>query len=153
MRYTLKYEAPLLILSVEESFTLIDFMALFACLLLGFFFAMFLWIFAAAIIIRLFTRREFHFDGDRYKFSEYIRIFSYFRIMRRSLSFSEIERFILSDYDSGKALAERGLINKEWFTLEIELKDRMRIRLMKTPYDEREELYEMNEEQDPTRCI
>ena len=66
--------------------------------------------------------------------------------MRRSLSFSEIERFILSDYDSGKALAERGLINKEWFTLEIELKDRMRIRLMKTPYDEREELYEMNEE-------
>ena len=140
MRYRLEKNPPLISVSVEASFTLLDFMALFACLLLGVFFALFLWIFAVAILIKLFTRNDYEFSSDTYSLTQYLRIFSYFRIKRRNISFDEIDRFLFSNFDSGQALAERGLINKEWFTLEIVTKDKQRIRLVKAQPDELEEM-------------
>jgi hypothetical protein len=140
MRYKIKFNRPQLLLSVEDSFTLIDFMALFACLLLGVFFMVFLWIFAAALLVKLFTRHEYQFDGDVYSLTIYLRILGYVRIKRRELSFEEIDRFLFSNFDSGLALVERGLVKKEWFTLEILLNDKHRIRLVKLPPEEVEEI-------------
>ncbi len=140
MRYKLQKNPPIICLSVEASFTLLDFMALFACLLLGVFFALFLWIFAVAILIKLFTRNDYEFSSDTYSLTQYLRIFSYFRIKRRTISFDEIDRFLFSNFDSGQALVERGLINKEWFTLEIITKDQQRIQLVKALPDELEEM-------------
>lgn len=140
MRYKLQKNPPIISLSVEASFTLLDFMALFTCLLLGVFFALFLWIFAVAILIKVFTRNDYEFSSDTYSLTQYLRIFSYFRFKRRTISFDEIDRFLFSNFDSGQALVERGLINKEWFTLEILTKDQQRIRLVKAQPDELEEL-------------
>lgn len=149
MRYRLEKSRPLISLSVEDSFTLLDFMALFACLLLGVFFALFLWIFAVAILIKLFTRHEFVFSSDTYSMTQYLRIFSYLKIKRREMSFDEIDRFLFSNFDSGQALVERGLVTKEWFTLEILTRQGQRIRMVKAEPDEIEEVdglyYELKE--------
>ena len=143
MRYSIKAKRPNLILSVEDSFTLLDFMAFFACFFLGFFFAVFLWIFAVALLIKLFTRKEYEFDEDGYQMRMYLRIFGYVRIKLRILSFDEIDRFLFSNYNSGNALIARGLIRKEWLTLEIILKDKLAIELVKRPPDELEEIDKM----------
>ena len=47
---------------------------------------------------------------------------------------------LISPSDSGRALVERGLINKEWFTLEIILKNKQQIRLVKLGVDDLEEI-------------
>tara|TARA_R110000868_G_scaffold304437_19_gene565360 strand:+ start:15282 stop:15779 length:498 start_codon:yes stop_codon:yes gene_type:complete len=143
MRYKLQKNPPVISLTVEASFTLLDFMALFACLLLGVFFALFLWIFAFAILVKVFTRYDFEFSSDTYKMTQYLRIFSYLRIKRRTLPFDEIDKFLFSNFDSGQALGGRGLINKEWFTLDIVTKDRHRIQLAKAQTDELEEMDEL----------
>lgn len=143
MRYRLDRNSNHIKLSVEASFTLLDFMALFACLLLGVFFALFLWMFAFAILIKVFTRNEFIFNSDTYKMTHYLRIFSYLRVKRRVVPFDEIDRFLFSNFDSGKALVERGLINKEWFTLEIINKDKRRVRLVKADPEELEKIDEL----------
>ncbi|GAB5409047.1 MAG: hypothetical protein BalsKO_14120 [Balneolaceae bacterium] len=143
MRYKLKKKSPTISLTVEASFTLLDFMALFACLLLGVFFALFLWIFAFAILMKVFTRYDFEFSSDTYKMTQYLRIFSYLRIKRRVLPFNEIDKFLFSNFDSGQALVGRGLINKEWFTFEIVTKDKHRIQLAKAQPDELEEMDEL----------
>ena len=140
MRYKLKTYPDHIFLSVEHSFTLLDFMSLFACLLLGVFFALFLWIFAAAILVRLFTRHDYEFNSDTYSLTIYLRIFSYLRIKRRELPFGEIDRILFSNFDSGHALVERGLVNKEWFTLEIVTKEKQRIRFVKAEPDDLEEM-------------
>ena len=67
MKYLITYKKPTIKVNVEDSFTLLDFMALFACLLLGVFFAVFLWMFAVALLIKLFTRNEYEFDSERYQ--------------------------------------------------------------------------------------
>lgn len=143
MRYFLKKRSEIIELSIEESFTLLDFIALFACLLLGFFFAMFLWMFAAAIIVKVFTRHEFEFDADSYRLRQYLRIFGYLRIKRRDLSFDEIEKMLFSNFNSGSAMVEKGLIHKEWFTIEILKKDAQKLRIAKVDEDEIEDLNEL----------
>ncbi len=142
MRYKLSNESDFRRLNVEASFTLIDFMLLFACFLLGIFFALFLWMFAAAVFIKLFTSHDFEFDTDTYQVRYYIRVFSYFRFSRRVISFGEVQQILLSNQDTGKALAERGLTTKEWFTLDIVTKDRP-IRIARVETDELEELHEL----------
>lgn len=142
MKYLITYKKPTINVNVEDSFTLLDFMALFACLLLGVFFAVFLWIFAVALLIRLFTRHEYEFDSDRYQLTQYFRIFSYIKIKRRLLSFDEIDRFLFSNFDSGQALVGRGLVRKEWFTIELILKDKQHIQLVKVTADDIEKINE-----------
>ena len=152
MRYFIKKRSGITELSIEESFTLLDFIALFACLLLGFFFAMFLWMFAAAIIIKVFTKHEFEFNSDTYRLSQYLRIFGYFRIRNRDISFDEIDKILFSNFNSGKAMVEKGLVQKEWFTIEILRKDALKIRLAKVDEDEVEDMsdlfYELKERMD-----
>lgn len=143
MRYKIKFKKPDVILTVEDSFTLLDFMALFACLLLGVFFMVFLWIFAVALLIKLFTRHEYVFNSDTYQLTRFLRIFSYLRIRRRVIPFDEIDKFLFSNFDSGQALVERGLVSKEWFTLEIVLTDKRRIRLVKLDAEDIEQVHEL----------
>lgn len=130
-------------LSVEDSFTLLDFMALLACLLLGVFFMVFLWIFAFALLVRLFTRHEYSFNSDSYELTMYVRILGYLRIRRRVIPFDDVDHFLFSNFDSGNALAGRGFVYKEWFTLDIVLKDKHRIQLVKLPPDDVEQLNEL----------
>ncbi len=152
MRYFIKKRSEITELSIEESFTLLDFIALFACLLLGFFFAMFLWMFAAAIIIKVFTKHEFEFNSDTYRLRQYLRIFGYLRIRIRDISFDEIDKILFSNFNSGKAMVEKGLVQKEWFTIEILRKDALKIRLAKVDEDEVEDMsdlfYELKERMD-----
>jgi hypothetical protein len=118
-------------------------MALFACLLLGVFFTVFLWIFAVALLIKLFTRHEYVFNSDTYQLTRFLRIFSYLRVKRRVIPFDEIDKFLFSNFNSGQALVERGLVSKEWFTLEIILTDKQRIRLVKLDAEDIEEVHEL----------
>lgn len=106
----------------------------------------FLWIFAAALLIKLFTRHEYVFNSDTYTLSRYIRIFSYLRIRRRVIPFDDIDKFLFSNFDSGQALVERGLVTKEWFTLEIVLTDKQRIRLVKLDADDIDEVHDLYKE-------
>lgn len=143
MRYRFSQTNSERILEVEDSFTLLDFMALFACLLLGFWFALFLWMFAVALLIKLFTRHEFRFSSDRYEFTHNLKIFSYLRIRRRSFSFDEIDSILLTNTGTGQALAGRGLIRKEWFSIDILKKDRQRVQIVKCEPDDLPELDEL----------
>ncbi len=93
-------------------------------------------------MIRLFTRHEYEFDSDRYQLTQYFRIFSNIKIKRRLLSFDEIDRFLFSNFDSGQALVGRGLVRKEWFTIELILKDKQHIQLVKVTADDIEKINE-----------
>ena len=125
MRYSLKKEPYTYTVSVEASFSLLDFLMLFSCLLLGVYFAIFLWIFAGAVFLKLFSRDEFIFDLDTYTVTHYTRIISYLRFKRFFISFDEIDRLLLSNHASGNVLRERGFGPKEWYTLEIVTKNKV----------------------------
>lgn len=140
MRYRLTHTAAERILEVEDSFTLLDFMSLFACLLLGVWFALFLWMFAIALLIKLFTRHEFRFSSQKYALTQNLRIFSYLRIKRRSFSFDEIDSIVLTNTGTGQALAGRGLIRKDLFSIDIVKKDLQRVQIVKCEPDELPEL-------------
>jgi len=70
-------------------------------------------------------------------------VFGYLRIRRRVIPFDDIDKFLFSNFESGQALVERGLINKEWFTLEIVLTDKRRIRVVRLDTDEIEQVHEL----------
>jgi hypothetical protein len=140
VRYRLDHTAGERVLEVEDSFTLLDFMALFVCLLAGFWFALFLWMFAVALLIKLFTRHEFRFSSDTYFLTHHLKIFSYFRVKRRSFSFEEIEALVLTNTGTGQALAGRGLVRRDWFSIDILKKDRQRVQIVKGEPDELPEL-------------
>lgn len=145
MNYTVSRQAELIKVEVEESFTLIDFILLIVCFLAGIFFALFLWLFAAAVLIKVFTKRECVFDTDRYAVIVNIKIFNYFRLKMREIPFGEIRQVLLSDHNSGLALLEKGTVNKEWFTLELITGDRP-VRIFRVEDDELNEAYELYEE-------
>ena len=140
MRYKIGQQEQEVRVETEASFTLIDFLAFFTCLLLGFFFAVFLWIFASAILVRLFTKKEFVFDYDAEEVRQYLLIASYLRIKRFRFDFSELLVVKLSNAESGPALFEFGTKNKEWFTLEIQTKSRV-YPMVKCEADEFEDIY------------
>lgn len=132
-------------MGVEASFTLIDFLLFFTSFLLGFVFAMFFLIFAIAVLQKIFSRHEFEFNTDEYSITRYYRFFSYFRFRRQTIGFEEVDEFLLSNYDSGKALFSKGMKNKEWFTLDI-MTDNGYMRLTKSDEEEIDELYELYQE-------
>lgn len=142
MNYDLNKQNSKTYLGVEASFTLIDFILFFSSFLLGFVFALFFLIFAIAVLQKIFSRYEFEFDTDDYTITKYYRFFSYFRFRIQTISFSDVNEFLLSNFESGKALFSRGMKNKEWFTLDIRT-DNGFIRLVRTEEDELDELYQL----------
>lgn len=145
MRYQLAQNSSAIILSIEASFTLIDYLMFFVCFILGFIFALFFWIFAVGILAKLFTRYDFEFNSDTYRITQHLYIFSYIRIKRHVIPFGDVKHIILSNMDSGRAMVERGLIPKEWFTLDI-VTHLKRLQLVKAEPDELEEVIRLYSE-------
>ncbi len=140
MRYKIEKIGQQVRVETEASFTLIDFLAFFTCLLLGIFFAVFLWIFASAILVRLFTKKEFVFDYANNEVRQYLLIASYVRIKRFRFDFSELLVVILTNAESGPVLFEFGTRQAEWYTLEIRTKSRV-YPMVKCEADEFEDIY------------
>lgn len=145
MNYDLYKNRNLVFFGVEASFTLIDFLLFFASFLLGFVFALFFLIFAIAVLQKIFSRYEFEFNSDEYTITRYYRFFSYFRFKMQRIGYSEVDEFLLSNYETGKALFSKGMKTKEWFTLDI-ITENGYIRLVKTEEEELDELYEIYQE-------
>lgn len=145
MNYDLQKNRNGIILGVEASFTLIDFLLFFLSFLLGFVFAMFTLIFAIAVLQKIFSRYEFEFNTDEYTVIKYYRFFSYFRFKVQKVGFNEIDEFLLSNHETGDALFSKGMKNKEWITLDI-MTENGYLRLAKTEDDELQELYELYHE-------
>ena len=99
-------------------------------------------IFAGSLLLKIFTRNEFEFDTDRYEITRYYRLFGYFRFRRESISFGDVQYFLLSNYDSGPVLLGKGFKNKEWYTVAIVAKNSV-MRLIKAENDELDEVYEL----------
>lgn len=127
---------------MEASFTLIDFLMFFFSFLLGFVFALFFLIFAFAVLQKIFSRYEFEFNKDEYTITRYYRFFSYFRIRLQTIGFGDVDEFLLSNFESGKALFSKGMKPKEWFTLDL-MTNNGYIRLVKSDEEELNELYEL----------
>lgn len=132
-------------MGVEASFTLIDFLLFFSSFLLGFVFALFFLIFAVAVLQKIFSRYEFEFNTDDYTITKYYKFFGYFRFRLRTISFGEVDEFLLSNHESGQALFSKGMESKEWFTLDM-MTENGYIRFAKTEKDEVDELYELYQE-------
>ena len=49
---------------------------------------------------------------------------------------------MFSNFDSGQALVGRGLVSKEWFSIELILKDKQYIQLVKVTADDFEKINE-----------
>lgn len=142
MRYQLQQNSRYIRLRVEASFTLIDYILLFASALATLFFAFFAVLFFGTLCVKLFTQSEYQFDMDRYELTSYVRVFNYLRFRRRVLSFSEIKRFLLSNQNSGLALGAKGLFSKEWISLEVYTPNNVFL-LAKVDEQELEEIYEL----------
>ena len=63
--------------------------------------------------------------------------------LRPNLQIDDIDKFLFSNFNSGQALVERGLVSREWFTLEIILKDKQRVRLVKLDAEEIEDVHKL----------
>ena len=142
MRYNIKQDAQFYRVKVEASFTLIDYMLLFASALGTVFFALFSILFFGTVFVKLFTQHEFEFDKDHYEMTQYLRLFNYFRFKRHVLSYGDINRIVLSNAESGNALSGRGFLSKEWFTIDIVTSTKVH-RIAKVEEDELEETYEL----------
>lgn len=145
MNYDLYKQHNIIFLGVEASFTLIDFLLFFSSFLLGFVFALFFLIFAIAVLQKIFSRYEFEFNKDDYTITKYYRFFGYFRFRMRGIGFGEVNEFLLSNHETGKALFSKGMRTKEWFTLDI-MTENGYIRLVKSDEEELDELYELYQE-------
>lgn len=142
MNYDLRKQHNLVFLGVEASFTLIDFLLFFSSFLLGFVFALFFLIFAIAVLQKIFSRYEFEFNTDDYTITRYYKFFSYFRFRMQTISFGDVDEFLLSNYESGEALFSKGMKTQEWFTLDL-MTDNGYIRLVKSDQEELDEVYEL----------
>ncbi|MFN1833786.1 hypothetical protein AB2B38_000885 [Balneola sp. MJW-20] len=145
MNYQLQKKGPVIAVSVEASFTLIDFLVFFTAFFLGFVFAGFFLIFAFAVIQKIFSRYDFVFDLDRYSVTRFYSFFSYFRFRREERSFSDITEILLSDHDSGKVLFGKGMSEKVWYTLDI-MGNTGFSRIAQVEEDDLEVLYELFED-------
>lgn len=141
MKYKINKYTDSFTLSVEATFTLIDFTALIVCFILGFIFAVFFWMFFIAIFIKLFASHEFIFSTKDYSVTQNIRWFNYLKIKRREFSFSEVQSVRFSNEESGNALQET-LKMKEWFTIDLILNSNF-TRIVKVPEDELDEADEL----------
>ena len=142
MYYDLHKKPGQVFLGVEASFTLIDFLLFFSSFLLGFVFALFFLIFAVAVLQKMFSRYEFEFDTDTYSLTKYYKFFGYFRFKIRTIGFGEVNEFLLSDHETGKALYSQGMDDQAWFTLDI-MTNNGYIRLVRATDEELNELYEV----------
>jgi hypothetical protein len=145
MNYDLYKQQNVVFLGVEASFTLIDFLMFFSSFLLGFIFALFFLIFAFAVLQKIFSRYEFEFNKDEYTITRYYRFFNYFRIRLQTIGFGDVDEFLLSNFESGKALFSKGMRSKEWFTLDL-MTNNGYIRLVKSEEEELDQLYELYQE-------
>lgn len=148
MKYEIHKKSDSVRVGVEATFTLIDFLLFFSSFLLGFVIGLFFLIFAAAVLQKIFARYEFEFNTDRYEIIKYYRIFGYFRFQQQKVSFSEVEYFLLSNYDSGPVLRGTGFKRKEWHSIIIRLNNNI-IQLAKAEDDEQDaiqDLYQALEE-------
>ncbi len=118
MRYKIK-DGYFLTIHIEEFFTLIDYMLLMFCFLLGLFFSTIIWIFGLAVFIKLFVSHEYVFNTDIYKIEQYLRLFSYFRLQIRIIPFGEINSITFTDSHSEHALSEKGFLKKVFYTIDI----------------------------------
>lgn len=142
MNYDLHKDRNIVFLGVESSFTLIDFLLFFSSFILGFVFALFFFIFAFAVLQKIFSRYEFEFDTDSYTLIKYYKFFGYFRLKIQTLGFGEIDEILLSNMDSGRALFGKGMKPTEWFTLDLLTKNGY-VRIVKAENEELEEVYEI----------
>lgn len=142
MRYHIKQDQQFYSIKVEASFTLIDYMLLFASALGTVFFALFSVLFFGTVFVKLFTQHEFVFDKDRYEMTQYLRLFNYLRFKRHVLSYGDINKIVLTNAESGNALSGRGFLTKEWFTIDIVTPTKVH-RIAKAEEDELEETYEL----------
>jgi hypothetical protein len=131
-------------LGVESSFTLIDFLLFFSSFILGFVFALFFFIFAFAVLQKIFSRYEFEFDSDTYTITKYYKFFGYFRLRIQTVGYGEIDEILLSNYDSGKAFFGKGMEQTEWFTLDI-ITQNGYIRMVRADNEELDDIYEIFE--------
>lgn len=145
MNYTLRRDSGYMVVSVEASFTLLDFLMMIISFLIGSVFMMIFYLFTAAVIMKIFVRYEFHFDMDSYEITRYMRVFNFFRFRLRNIGFGEVKRFLLSNHESGQVLLGRGMGTKEWYTIDAELGNSI-LRIVKVEEDELEETYELFEE-------
>lgn len=118
MRFKIE-ENKFLSVYVEEFFTLIDYMLLMACFLIGYFFSTIVWIFGFAVFLKLFIGYEFIFNTDTYKIEQYLRLFSYFRFQVRIIPFQEINNITFTDYNSENALSEKGFNKNLFYTIDV----------------------------------
>ena len=106
---------------------------------------MFFLIFAIAVLQKIFSRYEFEYDLDAYTVTKYYRFFSYFRFRMRTIGFGEVNEFLLSNHETGKALFSKGMDKQEWFTLDI-MTENGYMRLVKSDKEELDEVYELFQE-------
>lgn len=142
MKYEIHKKSASIVVGVEATFTLIDFLLFFSSFLLGFVVGLFFMIFAAAVLLKIFARYEFEFNTDRYEILKYYRLFGYFRFRQQKIGFSEVDHFLLSNFDSGPVLKGKGISKKEWFTIDVRLQNNI-VRVAKAENDELDEIYEL----------
>ena len=63
----------------------------------------------------------------------------------RTIGFGEIDEFLLSNHETGKALFSKGMENQEWFTFDI-MTENGYLRLVKSDKEELDQLYELFQE-------
>lgn len=142
MNYDLYKNRNIVFLGVESSFTLIDFILFFSSFILGFVFALFFFIFAIAVLQKIFSRYEFEFDSDSYTITKYYKFFGYFRLRIQTVGYGEIDEILLSNFDSGNALFGKGLASAEWYTLDL-ITQNGYLRMVKAEEDELDDIYEI----------
>lgn len=120
MNFSWSFTDNKIILEIEDRFTLLDFIFLFATLLLGLLVTGVFLAFSVGYVAKIFSRNQFEFDVEKKRLQKYVYILGFIRLKLSEHNFSEIKQFTYTNYDLGNPFWPVNWINQQTYSIIIE---------------------------------
>jgi len=120
MNFSWSFTDNIITLEIEDRFTLLDFIFLFATLLLGLLVSGVFLAFSVGYVAKIFSRNQFEFDIEKKRMQKYVYILVFIRLKLSEHNFSEIKQFTYTNYDLGNPFWPVNWINQQTYSIIIE---------------------------------
>lgn len=120
MNFSWSFTENNIILEIEDRFTLLDFIFLFATILLGLLVSGVFLAFSVGYVAKIFSRNLFEFNIEKKRLQKYVYILGFIRLKLSEHNFSEIKQFTYTNYDLGNPFWPVSWINQQTYSIIIE---------------------------------
>ena len=120
MNFSWSFTENCITLEIEDQFTLLDFIFLFATLLLGLAVSGVFLAFSIGYIAKIFSRSQFQFTLEGMRMQKYVFILGFIRLKLSEQDFSDIKQITYTNYDLGNPFWPVSWINQQTYSIIIE---------------------------------